>query len=126
MVQVRRILHVEDDPDIREIANLALAELGGFDVLQCESGAVALSKAEAFAPDVIVLDMMMPGMTGIETLAALRKIPSLAQTPAIFMTSKNVATEHQDVIQNEAAGAIQKPFDPVTLPEQIRRIAEAS
>ncbi len=126
MPRIHKILHVEDDPDIREIAKLALADLGGFEVLQCDSGELALEKAEAFAPDVIVLDMMMPGMTGIETLAGLRQIEALADTPAIFMTSKNVATEHQDVIREEAAGAIQKPFDPVTLPDQIREIVAAA
>lgn len=126
MPKIQKILHVEDDPDIREIAKLALADLGGFEVLQCDSGELALEEAEAFAPDVIVLDMMMPGMTGIETLAGLRQIEALADTPAIFMTSKNVATEHQDVIREEAAGAIQKPFDPVTLSDQIREIVAAA
>lgn len=126
MPEIQKILHVEDDPDIREIAKLALADLGGFELLQCESGERALAEAEGFAPDVIVLDMMMPGMTGIETLAGLREIETLAETPAIFMTSKNVATEHQDVIQTEAVGAIQKPFDPVALPGQIREIVASS
>ncbi len=126
MPEIQKILHVEDDPDIREIAKLALVDLGGFELLQCESGERALAEAEAFAPDVIVLDMMMPGMTGIETLAGLREIETLAETPAIFMTSKNVATEHQDVIQTEAVGAIQKPFDPVALPGQIREIVASS
>ncbi|MEP2534190.1 response regulator [Shimia sp.] len=123
MQDIKKILHVEDDPDIREIASLALVDLGGFELLQCESGDIAVQKAEGFGPDVIVLDMMMPGMTGIETLAALREIPALAETPAIFMTSKNVATEHQGAIRNQAIGAIQKPFDPVTLPDQIRQLA---
>ncbi len=123
MTEIRKILHVEDDEDIREIALLSLAELGGFEVLQCASGQDALRKAEAFGPDVFLLDMMMPGMTGIETLYALREIASLSATPAIFMTSKNVAKEHQDVIQSQAVGAIQKPFDPMALAEQIRNIA---
>lgn len=119
MTEIQKILHVEDDPDIREIAYLALAELSGFDVVQCEDGAEALAKVEAFAPDVILLDVMMPGMTGIETLQAIRKQTQIA-APAIFMTSKNIKTEHQDDIKNLAVGAIQKPFNPVTLPDQIR------
>ena len=90
--------------------------------MQCESGEVAVEKAESFGPDVIVLDMMMPGMTGVETLAALREIAALKSVPAIFMTSKNVATEHKDVLEQELVGAIQKPFDPVALPDQIRAI----
>lgn len=125
MTEPRKILHVEDDPDIREIAYLALAELGGFEVLQCADGAEALEKAEGFAPDVILLDMMMPGMTGVETLVAIRAQTPI-DAPAIFMTSKNVATEHQDDIKTLAVGAIQKPFDPVGLPDLIRSLVAAS
>lgn len=126
MTEIRKILHVEDDPDIREIAYLALAELGGFEVLQCADGAEALEKAQDFEPDAILLDMMMPGMTGVETLAAIRAQTSLVSTPAIFMTSKNIATEHQEEIKTMAVGAIQKPFDPVALPDQIREIIAKS
>ena len=126
MSDIRKILHVEDDPDIREIAKLALVDFGGFELLQCESGEVALEQAESFSPDVFLLDMMMPGMTGIETLAALREIAAFRSIPAIFMTAKDVATEHEDVLKKEAVGTIQKPFDPVALPDQIRAIAATS
>ncbi|KPA21872.1 Phosphate regulon transcriptional regulatory protein PhoB [Shimia sp. SK013] len=126
MGDLRKILHVEDDPDIREIAYLALAELGGFEVLQCASGMEAIEKAEAFLPDVFLLDMMMPGMTGVETIVAIRAQTSLVEVPAIFMTSKNIATEHQDEIRTLAVGAIQKPFDPVALPDQIRSMVAKS
>ncbi|TCL10207.1 response regulator receiver domain-containing protein [Shimia isoporae] len=122
MTEIRKILHVEDDPDIREIAYLALAELGGLEVLQCADGADALAKVEDFAPDLILLDMMMPGMTGVETLQAIRA-QTAVDAPAVFMTSKNVATEHQDDIKTLAVGAIQKPFDPVALPDQLRAMA---
>ncbi|MCP4817975.1 MAG: response regulator [Shimia sp.] len=123
MTEIHKVLHVEDDPDIREIAYLALAELSGLEVLQCADGADAISKAEAFAPDVILLDVMMPGMTGVETLQAIRAQTQVT-APAIFMTSKNIATEHQEDIKTLAVGAIQKPFNPVTLPEQIREMVE--
>jgi len=125
MTDIRKILHVEDDPDIREIAYLALADLGGYEVLQCADGMDALEKVEDFSPDVILLDMMMPGMTGVETLVAIRERTSVT-APAIFMTSKNVATEHQDDIKTLAVGAIQKPFDPVALPDQIRAMAASA
>lgn len=121
-MDIKRILHVEDDADIREITYLALAELGGFEVLQCASGAEALKKAPAFAPDLMILDVMMPGLSGIETLAALRQEPSLAQTPAVFMTSKDITRSLQAEIQVYAIGAIQKPFDPVALPDQLRKM----
>ncbi|CUH53169.1 response regulator [Shimia sp. R11_0] len=122
MGDIRRILHVEDDPDIREIALLALSDLGGFDVLQCASGAEAVAHAEGFAPELLLLDVMMPGMSGFETLAALRKIAGLVQTPAIFMTSKDVSSQQHFEIHSTAIGAIQKPFDPVRLPDQLRQI----
>lgn len=126
MSELRKILHVEDDPDIREIAKMALVDFGGFELLQCENGEVALAQAESFAPDVLLLDMMMPGMTGIETLAALREIEAFRNTPAIFMTAKDVATEYEEVLKQEAVGTIQKPFDPIALPDQIRAIAASS
>ncbi len=119
MTEIHKVLHVEDDPDIREIAYLALAELSGLDVVQCAGGVEALACVEAFDPDVILLDVMMPGMTGIETLQAIRDQTAIS-APAIFMTSKNIATEHQDDIKNLAIGAIQKPFNPVTLSDELR------
>ncbi|MBO9396293.1 response regulator [Shimia sp. R9_2] len=125
MTELRKILHVEDDPDIREITLLALVELGGFEVLQCASGEDALAQAVAFAPDLMVLDVMMPGLSGVETLAAMRALPELAQTPAVFMTSKDIASKDEDEIREGAIGAIQKPFDPVALPDQLRQLIAA-
>ncbi len=122
MAEIRKILHVEDDPDIREITFLALAELGGFELLQCASGEDALEKAVAFAPDLMVLDVMMPGLSGIETLSALRNLPELADTPAVFMTSKDVTSKEETQIRDGAIGAIQKPFDPVSLPDKLRQL----
>lgn len=122
MNEPQRILHVEDDPDILQIAQLSLEAIGGFTLLQCESGPEALKKAEAFAPDLILLDYMMPEMNGYMTLKALREIPSLANVPAIFMTAKNLAMELDSEIQASVIGSIQKPFDAMGLPEQLLRI----
>lgn len=118
-----RILHVEDDADIREIAMLSLETLGGFTVMQCGSGREALEKAPGFAPDLFLLDVMMPGMTGPDTLKALRLIEAMADIPAIFMTSINMAQGSAEEIKALAIGVIPKPFDPVTLADQIRAIA---
>ena len=122
MVALKRILMVDDDADIRTIAQLSLTAVGGFAVELCGSGPEALQKAELFAPDLILLDVMMPGMDGPTTLNGLRKIPSLAQTPVVFMTAK---VQPQEIAQLMACGALDvlaKPFDPMVLPDALLRI----
>lgn len=117
-----RILYVEDDDDIREIAQLALEIIGGFTVLLCASGEQALEQVADFDPDMILLDVMMPGMDGPSTLTALRQNPALATTPVAFMTAK---VQPQEIAAYKAMGAldvIAKPFDPIQLPEQIKAI----
>ena len=93
--------------------------VGGFDVLQCESGQQALDRAEAFAPDLILLDVMMPGMDGEETLRSLRKLATTKDTPAIFMTAKANSSTRDDLIACGAFDVIVKPFDPMTLATDI-------
>jgi CheY-like chemotaxis protein len=116
---LRRILYVEDDPDIRTVAELSLETLGGFELLLCESGEQAVAGAEAFQPDLILLDVMMPGMDGPATLTALRNIDSIATLPFVFMTAKVQAAEINEYKAMGAADVIPKPFDPMTLPDQI-------
>lgn len=118
---LNRILHVEDDEDILMIARLALADLGGFEVMQCASGAEAIEKAAAFGPDLLLLDYMMPGMNGMQTLQALRGQESLAGVPALFMTAKAMDAIEGDMAAMGVLGRITKPFDPVTLSDEIRR-----
>ncbi|MBL4690220.1 MAG: response regulator [Rhodospirillales bacterium] len=122
MAELKKILHVEDEPDIREIALLALETVGGFSVESCGSGDEALEKAPGFMPDLFLMDIMMPGMDGPATLVELRKMPEFADTPVIFMTAKAQA---QEVVRYKELGAIDvitKPFDPITLSDQIRKI----
>lgn len=119
MSELPKILHVEDDADIREIAMMALEVVGGLTVTQCASGREALERAPAEAPDLILLDVMMPGMSGDETLLALREMPQFAQTPAIFMTAKAQQSEVERLKALGALDIITKPFDPMTLAEQI-------
>ena len=85
MAELKKILHVEDEPDIREIALLALETVGGFSVESCGSGDEALEKAPGFMPDLFLMDIMMPGMDGPATLVELRKMPEFADTPVIFI-----------------------------------------
>jgi len=119
-----RILHVDDEADIRQVAKLALEQVGGFTVESCESGAQAIEKAPIFNPDMILLDVMMPGMSGPDTLEALRGLPETAGTPIVFMTAKVQAPEIKALRELGATGVIEKPFDPMTVSECIKQIWE--
>lgn len=122
VAELQRITYVEDEPDIREVARIGLETLGGFDVDVCVSGMEAVEKAPKFNPDLVLLDIMMPGMDGVETFQALRKIPQLAKTPIVFMTARAQPGDVEHYTALGCAGVIVKPFDPVTLPEQVRSI----
>lgn len=118
--ELHKILYVEDEPDIQAVAQLALEAVGGFEVKLCNSGKEALQYGVAFMPDLLLLDVMMPGMDGPTTLAKLRELPELAGVPAIFMTAK---VQPQEVAHFKSLGAldvIAKPFDPMQLAQQIR------
>ena len=115
-----KILHVEDDADIREIAQLALGLSGDFEVVQSASGEEALLMVQAFIPDVLLLDVMMPGMTGRQTLERMREIPALEKTPAIFMTARAQPNELEELRGIGATEVISKPFDPMSLADQIK------
>ena len=121
---LKRVLFVEDDPDIQTVARMALEVVGGFTVLGCATGAEALERVEAFAPDLILLDMLMPGMDGLETLQSLRLLPGAAAVPVVFMTAKVQAQEVAGYREAGAADVIAKPFDPMTLPATVRSIWE--
>ena len=121
-VPLNRILYVEDEPDIRVVAKMALEAVGGFTVSACASGLEALIAAPDGRADLLLLDVMMPGMDGISTLKALREIPSTAHTPVIFMTAKVQVAEVEVYKKLGALEVISKPFDPMELSAQIARI----
>ncbi len=120
MNPLNRVLYVEDEPDIQAVARIALEMVGGLTVKICSSGEQALREAAGFAPDMILLDVMMPGMDGPTTLKALRETPALATTPVVFMTAKVQPAEVARYSSMGALGVIPKPFDPMTLASQIR------
>ena len=124
MTSLTRILHVEDEPDIQEIARLALEAIGGFVVETCASGREALEKAPIFRPDLILLDVMMPGMDGPTTLRELQKIPGMTDTPIVFMTAKAQPQEIEKFKEIGATDVVSKPFDPATLSDEVRKIWE--
>ncbi len=122
MSELNRILYVEDEPDIQAVAQIALEAVGGFTLKACSSGEEALAEAVAFAPDLLLLDVMMPNMDGPTTLLELRKLPEIANTPVMFMTAK---VQPQEIEYFKSLGAIEvvaKPFDPMTLAAQIKKI----
>jgi len=122
--ELKRVLHVEDDPDIQAVAKIALETVGGLEVLMCSGGAEALGAVEAFNPDIVLLDVMMPGMDGPATLKALQAMPAVAHIPVIFITAKTQAREVSWFLELGAKGIIPKPFDPMTLAAQVRKIWE--
>jgi two-component system OmpR family response regulator len=117
-----RILYVEDEPDIRAVAQIALENLGGFTLHMCASGPEAIEQAPGFKPDLLLLDVMMPGMDGVTTLNELRKLAGLEQTPAMFMTAKVQPQEIEQLLREGAIDVIPKPFDPMTLSENIKSL----
>jgi two-component system OmpR family response regulator len=122
--KLRRVLYVEDEPDIREVARFALEYTGEYEVKICESGAEALSIVGDFKPDIVLLDVMMPGMDGLSTMEALRKVPETANVPIVFMTAKVQSAEVTRYLALGAASVIPKPFDPRTLGTTVREIWE--
>ncbi len=120
--ELKRLTYIEDEPDIRSITEFALREIGGFQVDVCASGPEALARTPDFGPDLIILDVMMPGMDGIETFKLLRAIPTLVETPIVFMTAKAMSHELEVYRSLGAADIIPKPFDPLTLSDRIREI----
>jgi len=121
---LKRITYVEDEPDIRSIAEFALSRLGGFSLDVCASGPEALERMPGFHPDLIILDVMMPGMDGIETYNRLRAIPDLADTPVVFMTAQAMNHEMDRYRALGAADVIAKPFDPLALSARVQEIRE--
>lgn len=119
---LERILYVEDEPDIQAVAKLALEAVGGFTVEICSSGQEALDKAPSWAPQLILMDVMMPGMDGPSTYRKIREIPSLCNTPVIFMTAKVQPSEMLEYEAMGALGVIPKPFDPMTLASNVNAV----
>jgi two-component system OmpR family response regulator len=122
---LRRILLIEDEADIRTVAKMALEAVGGFEVHDCESGAEGVAAAATAKADLVLLDVMMPGMDGPATLEALRALPETSATPVIFMTAKVQPEELAAYKAMGAIGVIAKPFSPMEVSDQIRRIWDA-
>jgi CheY-like chemotaxis protein len=116
----RRVLVVDDDDTIRELVQLSLETLTGWDVLTASSGAEALRRAAEEHPDAILLDVMMPELDGPATMAQLRADPRIGDIPVIMVTAKVQASERRRFADIDGVrGVIAKPFDPMTLADEV-------
>ena len=119
-----RILYVDDEADIREVAEMAIGLDPDLDVRSCASGQEAIEQAVAWHPDLILLDVMMPGMDGPTVFAWLKDHADTSAIPVVFITARTQAQEVAGFRQLGARGVIAKPFDPMTLAGQIREFLD--
>ncbi len=126
-MKVKHVLLVDDEPDIRTVGEMSLRDVGGLDVAVAGSGPEALEMIKQRRPDVVLMDVMMPGMDGPTVLAQLKADPATASIPVIFLTAKVQRSEVDHYIELGAHGVIRKPFDPMTLPQDLQaRVADVS
>lgn len=116
----RRVLLIDDEDDVREVAQLSLEMVAKWDVVTASSGAAGVALAASDQPDAIVLDVMMPGMDGSATFSHLRANPATRHIPVVLLTAK-ILDPVADRFAQEVASVISKPFDPMRLPGQIAR-----
>ncbi len=116
------IMHVDDEPDIRELTRLSLEMMGGFDVVQFASGVEAVEAAASHRPDLVLLDVMMPELDGTETFRRLRALEAYRDIPIAFMTAKASVNDQKELLALGAITVIAKPFDPMTLPDIVRSL----
>lgn len=119
---LKKILYIEDDEDIAVITIMSLQEFGDFDVNHCASGAEALEYLSQHKPELILMDVMMPKMDGVEVFNRMKLLPINRNTPVIFMTARAQTHEQKQYTDMGAIGVIVKPFDPETLCEIIRNL----
>ena len=120
--RLKRILLVDDDPDIQTVASLALGSFGGFTVKACGSAREALDSAPSFKPDLILLDFVMPGMSGARALRAFRALPDISTVPIVFITARVQPKEIRAYRKMGSVDVIAKPFEAVTLAQTVRTI----
>ena len=117
-----RILIIDDEDDIREVAALSLETVAGWQVYMANSGAQGLGRAIEHQPDAILLDVMMPGMDGPTTFRELRKNPATARIPVLLLTAKVQSSDQRRFADLGVQAILFKPFDPLTLAKQISNV----
>ncbi len=118
---MRRILIIDDEDDIREVAALSLETIAGWNVLTANSGSDGIQKAVAEQPDAILMDVMMPAMDGPTTFKEMQKTPEIAHIPVLLLTAKVQGVDQRRFAGLGVSGILFKPFDPLTLADQMSR-----
>jgi CheY-like chemotaxis protein len=121
-ISLQRVLLADDEPDILEISRIALETVGGFEVSVCSSGRALLDRLTDFEPDLIIVDVLMPDMTGPDVLQEIRRRPELKGVPVVYLTGVIREEELEGLRETGVADVILKPFDPMTLADRINEI----
>ena len=125
-ISLQRILLADDEPDILEISRIALETVGGFEVSVCLSGKTLLERLPEFKPDLVIVDVLMPDMTGPEVFEEIRRRPEYDEVPVIYLTGVIQEEELEDLRETGVADIILKPFDPMTLADRINGVWKGS
>ena len=120
-----KALIVDDEEDVRLVANYSLSRIGKMEVVEAATGEEAIAAAREHRPDFILLDVMMPGMDGAATFQILRKDPSTAAIPVVFLTAKAMRSDVRRLEELGARGVVLKPFDPMQLPNDVLSVLQA-
>ncbi len=121
-----RLLLIDDDPEIRHLARVALEKIGGHEVECATTGAQALERVSEAAPDAVLLDVMLPDADGVELLERLRRVKGMADVPVAFLTARSGTDEAARLDRAGARGTIRKPFDPLALSGEVDRLLGAA
>jgi len=117
-----KVLIIDDEDDVRSIASMSLGMVGQMDVVEASSGGEGIAAAQREQPDVILLDMMMPGMDGLSTIKLLKSNTATSSIPVIFLTAKAMTSEIETLKQAGALGVITKPFNPMMLTRDVQQL----
>lgn len=121
MPELKIILHVDDDDDILELTKMALELVGGLEVYQCRSATETFAMIDRVSPDLLLLDVMMPGVDGFSLLAKIREDERFQEIPVVFMTARTIGLNDPVRPGNGVVGTISKPFDPLELASQLQQ-----
>lgn len=118
------IVLIEDEADIRMIAELSLSSIGGYATFSAESGEEGVQLVRQHRPDAVLVDMMMPGLDGLATLELIQSDPTIATIPVIFLSGRAGPADEEKYRAAGAAGVIAKPFDPMSLAGEVAAILD--